>query len=60
MTPGTLPFRTNNATKNNPYKGIKIIEKFKEWEKAGYATVNYLSETHRCHQSIATFTSTPM
>jgi len=48
-------FRTNNASKNNPYKGIKIIDKFKEWEKAGLAQVDYLSETRRCHQSIATF-----
>jgi DNA helicase-2/ATP-dependent DNA helicase PcrA len=48
-------FRTNNASKNSPYKGIKIIEKFKEWEAAGLATVKYLSETRRCHQAVATF-----
>ncbi len=48
-------FRTNNASKNSPYKGIKIIDKFKEWEAAGLATVKYLSETRRCHRAIATF-----
>jgi DNA helicase II / ATP-dependent DNA helicase PcrA len=48
-------YRTNNASKNAPYKGIKIIDKFKEWESSGLAKLDYLSETYRCHQSIATF-----
>lgn len=48
-------FRTHAATKNSPYQGIKIIEKFRTWERDGLATLTYLSSTHRCHQSIATF-----
>jgi ATP-dependent DNA helicase UvrD/PcrA len=46
-------FKTNNAAKNNGYGGIKIIEKFREWEKAGLCTLTYEAETHRCNQLIA-------
>lgn len=46
-------FTTNNAPKNKAYIGVKIINKFREWEKAGLATLTYATETHRCHQLIA-------
>jgi DNA helicase-2/ATP-dependent DNA helicase PcrA len=46
-------YRTNNAAKNSAYAGIKIIAKFREWEKAGLVMLSYARETHRCHQLIA-------
>jgi DNA helicase-2/ATP-dependent DNA helicase PcrA len=46
-------FSTNNAAKNKAYAGVKIINKFREWEKAGLVLLTYATETHRCHQLIA-------
>jgi DNA helicase-2/ATP-dependent DNA helicase PcrA len=46
-------FRTNNAAKNSAFVGIRIIDKFREWHKAGLGTLSYEQETYRCHQAIA-------
>ncbi|MET4491640.1 DNA helicase-2/ATP-dependent DNA helicase PcrA [Bradyrhizobium sp. LA7.1] len=46
-------FRTNNGAKNKAYYGFNIIDKLKEWEKAGLCTLSYQVETHRCNQPIA-------
>jgi DNA helicase-2/ATP-dependent DNA helicase PcrA len=46
-------FRTNNAAKNSGYGGVKIIKKFREWEKANLCGLTYEVETHRCNQHIA-------
>jgi len=48
-------FRTNNSVKNKAYAGVNVINKFREWEKAGLVTLTYTTETHRCHQLIADF-----
>lgn len=45
--------RTNNSPKNKAYAGAKIINKFREWEKAGLSELSYQQKTHRCHQHIA-------
>lgn len=46
-------FRTNNAAKNSGYGGVKIVEKFREWDQAKLCCVAYEVETHRCNQLIA-------
>jgi DNA helicase II / ATP-dependent DNA helicase PcrA len=46
-------FRTNNAAKNSGYGGVKIIKKFREWDKAKLCGLTYEVETHRCNQHIA-------
>ncbi len=46
-------FRTNNASKNSAYAGIRIIDKFREWHKANLGTLSHDQETYRCHQAIA-------
>jgi DNA helicase II / ATP-dependent DNA helicase PcrA len=46
-------FRTNNAAKNGGYGGIKIVKKFREWNKAQLCNLTYDVKTHRCNQHIA-------
>lgn len=46
-------FRTNNSSKNKHFTGIRVIEKFRAWEKAKLADLHYERETHRCHQLIS-------
>jgi DNA helicase-2/ATP-dependent DNA helicase PcrA len=46
-------FRTNNAAKNSGYGGVKIIHKFREWDRAKLCGLTYEVETHRCNQQIA-------
>jgi DNA helicase II / ATP-dependent DNA helicase PcrA len=46
-------FRTNNAAKNSGYSGIKIVGKFREWDRIGLCDLTYEVETHRCNQLIA-------
>ena len=48
-------YRTNNSAKNSAYTGSHIVEKFREWEKAGLGTLTFEQETHRSNQTIATF-----
>jgi DNA helicase-2/ATP-dependent DNA helicase PcrA len=45
--------RTNNAKLNSRFGGAHIINKFREWEKRGLATLSYQQHTYRCHQHIA-------
>jgi DNA helicase-2/ATP-dependent DNA helicase PcrA len=44
---------TNNNNMNNAFKGIKIVKKFRLWEKAKLLTTSYDTKSHRCHQHIA-------
>lgn len=46
-------FRTNNSPKNKHFAGIKVIDKFRAWEKAELAKLLFERETYRCHQLIA-------
>lgn len=46
-------FRTNNSARNKSFAGIKIIEKFRAWEKAKLAELSFERETLRCNQLIA-------
>lgn len=46
-------FRTNNASKNKAYVGFKIIDKLKEWQRAGLCSLQYELENHRSNQAIA-------
>ena len=44
---------TNNNNKNEAFKGINIVKKFRLWEKAKLLTISYETKSHRCHQHIA-------
>jgi DNA helicase-2/ATP-dependent DNA helicase PcrA len=46
-------FATNNSRKNGAFSGIRIIGKFRQWEKQGIVTLTYQYDTHRCNQEIA-------
>lgn len=46
-------FRTNNAARNSAYAGVHIIDKFREWQKAGLGNLIYERDTYRCNQAIA-------
>jgi DNA helicase-2/ATP-dependent DNA helicase PcrA len=46
-------FSTNNSPRNKPFRGVRIIGKFRQWEKQGIATLTYQYDTHRCNQEIA-------
>jgi DNA helicase-2/ATP-dependent DNA helicase PcrA len=46
-------FRTNNAAKNSGYGGVKIVEKFREWNRAKLCDLTYERDTYRCNQQIA-------
>lgn len=46
-------FRTNNSPKNKAYSGVKVIDKFRAWEKAKLGSLVFERETHRCNQQIA-------
>lgn len=46
-------FQTNHSNKNSAFAGVKIIDKFREWDAAGLAELAYEQHTHRCHQDIA-------
>ncbi len=48
-------FSTNNSAKNRAYGGVKIVNKFREWEKANLCAIIYEQQTHRCNQSVASF-----
>lgn len=45
-------FSTNNNLYNKKYKGFKIWDKFKEWEKQNLLKIEYQNYSYRCHQSI--------
>lgn len=51
-------FSTNNAAKNKQFRGVKIIDKFKKWEKSKLLTMTFETDTHRCNQAIADFADT--
>ena len=44
---------TNNSNKNDAFRGIDIVKKFRLWEKAKLLTISYETKSHRCHQHIA-------
>jgi DNA helicase-2/ATP-dependent DNA helicase PcrA len=51
-------FATNHGKKNKAFAGIKVIEKFRAWQKSGLAGVAYEQHTHRCNQLIADLSDT--
>ncbi|MHC2089702.1 UvrD-helicase domain-containing protein [Methylobacterium sp. CM6244] len=51
-------FSTNHSLKNKNFRGIKIVDKFKAWEKAKLCKLCFERETHRCHQLIANLADT--
>jgi DNA helicase-2/ATP-dependent DNA helicase PcrA len=46
-------FSTNNSPRNEPFRGVKIIKKFRQWEKKRLSTITYQYDTYRCNQEIA-------
>lgn len=48
-------FSTNNAGKNKAFRRAAIIDKFTEWEKAGYCSIEFQNVSHRSVQSICDF-----
>jgi DNA helicase-2/ATP-dependent DNA helicase PcrA len=51
-------FATNHGRKNKAFAGIKVIEKFRAWQKSGLAGIAYEQHTHRCNQLIADLSDT--
>lgn len=51
-------FSTNNAAKNKQFKGVNIINKFKQWEKTKLLALTFESKTYRSNQTIANFADT--
>ncbi len=51
--PRQATIRTNNSGMNSAFAWAKIIKKFRDWDKAGLATLSFAQETHRCNQAIA-------
>lgn len=48
-------YKTNQASKNRKYGGVKIIDQFKAWEKAGRIDIDLHNHSHRCVQAICDF-----
>ena len=48
-------YTTNDAKKNKRYARAKIVDKFEEWRRAGFCTIEYQTESQRCVQSICDF-----
>jgi DNA helicase II / ATP-dependent DNA helicase PcrA len=46
-------FSTNNSPKNKPFRGVKVVKKFRYWEKKELVTLTYRYDTYRCRQEIA-------
>jgi DNA helicase-2/ATP-dependent DNA helicase PcrA len=44
---------TNNNNKNDAFKGVNIVRKFRLWEEAELLTISYDTKSYRCHQDIA-------
>lgn len=51
-------FSTNSAAKNRAYARQNIIDKFKEWERAGLCTLEFHYHSNRCAQAICDFADT--
>jgi len=48
-------FTTHDSSKGKKYKRMGIIDKFREWEKAGLTAIEYQTHSHRCIQDICDF-----
>lgn len=48
-------YATNNASRNKKFRGAKIIDKFKEWERAALCGIIYNNYSYRCTQEICDF-----
>lgn len=48
-------FTTNQSAKNKKYRRAGVLQKFREWEKAGYCEIEYQNVSHRCVQAICDF-----
>jgi len=46
-------FSTNNSPRNKPFRGSKVVKKFRQWEKRQLSTLTYQYDTYRCIQEIA-------
>jgi len=46
-------FSTNNSPKNKPFTGVKVVKKFRQWERKDLATLTHQYDTYRCRQEIA-------
>jgi len=45
-------YSTNDSGKNSKYFGVKIIDRFSEWEKADIANIIHHNYSYRCVQAI--------
>lgn len=48
-------YTTNDNAKNKKFARVGIVEKFKEWEKAGLCAITYQTHSNRCIQAICDF-----
>lgn len=46
-------YATNHAALHKGFRGIKIINKFREWQRVKLLDVRFETQTHRCNQIIA-------
>lgn len=46
---------TNNSAKNSGQRGKDIILRFEKWQKKNLCTIEHLSNSYRCNQSICDF-----
>jgi len=46
-------FTTNNSNRHKGFLGLKIIDKFRDWERRKLANLEFQTISHRCHQTIA-------
>jgi DNA helicase-2/ATP-dependent DNA helicase PcrA len=53
--PRQATYSTNSARMNKGYAGAKIVDKFKEWQKAGLCHLEYQYYSHRCTDAICQF-----
>jgi DNA helicase-2/ATP-dependent DNA helicase PcrA len=51
-------FRTNHGRQNKAFSGIRIIDKFRAWQKRKLVSIDYETHTHRCNQVIADLSDT--
>jgi len=47
-----VTYSTNNAAKNSGFRGSKVLQKYRSWEKAGLCKIHFINESYRCCQAI--------
>lgn len=48
-------YSTNRSQKNRQYRGIKVMNLLKTWQKDGLCSLKHMTGTHRCNGAICDF-----